>query len=339
MLKHYLAMPVLPVADLPIRDVVQRAEASLAVEVQGVSFSYGDRQALSEVSFSIAGGEIFGLLGPNGGGKTTLFKLLATLAPCQSGIVRIFGHNLRGDNRALRRRLGVVFQYPSVDGKLTVAENLAHHGHLYNMTGRGLKERIAAMIERLGLTPRTHDLAETLSGGLRRRVELAKALLHEPELLVLDEPSTGLDPSARREFFNYLVHLRENEGVTIVLTTHHMEEAERCDRIGILHQGRLVALAPPGELKEQVGGDVVVINAGAPDSLALKIAREVRVKTTMVDSTIRIERPRGHEFVRDVIEAFGGEIESVTFGKPTLEDAFVHLTGERFYARNGGQQL
>jgi ABC-2 type transport system ATP-binding protein len=331
-------MPVLPVADLPIRRGAEHPREPLAVEVQDLSFSYGDRQALSDVSFSIARGEIFSLLGPNGGGKTTLFKLLATLVPCQSGTVRIFGYNLRGDTRALRRRLGVVFQYPSVDGKLTVAENLAHHGHLYNMTGHRLKERIAAILDRLGLTVRADDLVETLSGGLRRRVELAKALLHEPELLVLDEPSTGLDPSARREFFNYLVHLRENEGVTIVLTTHHMEEAERCDRIGILHQGRLVALAPPGELKKQVGGDVVVINAGAPDSLAQKIAFQFRVEATLVDSTIRIERPNGHEFVRDVIEAFGGEIESVTFGKPTLEDVFVHVTGERFYARNGEQE-
>jgi ABC-2 type transport system ATP-binding protein len=302
------------------------------VEVEKLSFNYGDRRALDEVSFSIARGEIFGLLGPNGGGKTTLFRLISTLVPCQSGAVRILGYDLKGETRALRRRLGVVFQHPSVDGKLTVAENLAHHGHLYGMTGHALKERSAAMLDRSGLRARASDLVETLSGGLRRRVELAKALLHEPELLILDEPSTGLDPAARHEFFTYLDHLSESEGVTIVLTTHHMEEAERCDRIGILHQGRLVAVAAPGELKDQVGGDVVVIKTGAPESLAQEIRRHFRLKPVVVDSTIRIERPRGHEFVRDVCEVFGDEIESVTFGKPTLEDVFVRLTGQRFFA-------
>lgn len=329
-------MPVFPAADLaPRRPSAEHIERPSIVEVQKLSFNYGDRRALDEVSFSIAQGEIFGLLGPNGGGKTTLFRLISTLVPCQSGTVRILGYDLKNDTRALRRRLGVVFQYPSVDGKLTVAENLSHHGHLYGMTGHALKERSAAMLAQLGLAERAGDLVETLSGGLRRRVELAKALLHQPELLILDEPSTGLDPAARREFFNYLGHLRDNAGVTIMLTTHHMEEAERCDRIGILHQGRLAAVAAPAELKGQVGGDVVVINAGAPELLAQEIARHFRLKPVLVDSTIRIERPRGHEFVRDVCEVFGGEIESVTFGKPTLEDVFVHLTGQRFFAREG----
>jgi ABC-2 type transport system ATP-binding protein len=168
---------------------------------------------------------------------------------------------------------------------------------------------------------------------LRRRVELAKALLHEPELLLLDEPSTGLDPAARREFFNLLARLRQSDGVTIVLTTHYMEEAERCDRIGILDQGRLVAIAPPGELKQRVGGDVMVISATAPEALAQKIARQFQVSTALVDGTLRIERPRGHELVARLVDEFGGEIESVTFGRPTLEDVFVHLTGHRFVTR------
>jgi ABC-2 type transport system ATP-binding protein len=187
------------------------------------------------------------------------------------------------------------------------------------------------MLERLGLTSRARDLVETLSGGLQRRVELAKALLHEPQLLLLDEPSTGLDPSARREFFNYLARLRENEGVTVVLTTHYMEEAERCDRIAILHQGRLVALAPPAQLKSEVGGDVVAIRAAAPEILQRKILQRFKLNSQMVDGTIRIERLRGHELVREVVDAFGDEVESVSFGKPTLEDVFVHLTGHHFF--------
>lgn len=322
-------MPVSPAARADSQDAKQVAAA--AVEVSRLSFHYGERAALDDVSFTIASGEIFGLLGPNGGGKTTLFKLLSTLVPLQSGAAHILGHDLTGDPAALRRSIGVVFQHPSVDGKLTVAENLTHQGHLYGMRGAQLRDRSAAMLERLGLNARARDLVETLSGGLKRRVELAKALLHEPRLLILDEPSTGLDPAARREFLNYLAHLRDHDGVTVVLTTHHMEEAERCDRIGVLHQGRLVAIGPPGELKAQVGGDVVVIRASDVETLRQKIQQQMRIKGTLVDGTLRIERPRGHEFVRDVVEAFGAEIESVTFGQPTLEDVFVNLTGERFY--------
>ena len=304
-----------------------------AIEVADLSFSYGDRPALSTVEFTIARGEIFGFLGPNGGGKSTLFRLLSTLVPIQSGDARILGCDLRGATQALRRKIGVVFQSPSLDGKLTVAENLAIHGNLYGMRGARLKERTQAMLARLDVSDRAGDLAETLSGGLRRRVELAKALLHEPELLLLDEPSTGLDPAARREFFALLTRLRESDGVTIVLTTHHMEEAERCDRIGILDQGRLVAIAPPGELKQRVGGDVMVISAAAPEALAQKIAQRLQVRAALVDGTLRIERPRGHELVARLVDEFGGEIESITFGRPTLEDVFVHLTGHRFRAR------
>src|SRR5216683_4711085 len=315
----------------PRPDTIAGVAPSPAIEANSLGFRYGDREALSEVNFSIARGEIFGFLGPNGGGKTTLFKLLSTLVPIQSGSARMLGHDLAGETIRVRRRIGVVFQHPSLDGKLTVAENLAHHGRLYGMRAKRIRERSAAMLERLGLPSRARDLVETLSGGLQRRVELAKALLHQPELLLLDEPSTGLDPAARREFANYLAHLREHEGVTVVLTTHYMEEAERCDRIGILHQGKLIAIAPPTALKAEVGGDVVVIHAGAPELLQRKILQRFRLKGQIVDGTIRIERPRGHEFVHEVVDAFGDEIDSISFGKPTLEDVFVHLTGHQFF--------
>jgi ABC-2 type transport system ATP-binding protein len=305
---------------------------SNAIEAAALGFRYDDRAALADVTFAIARGEIFGFLGPNGGGKTTLFKLLSTLVPIQTGSARMFGHDLAGETGAVRRRLGVVFQHPSLDGKLTVGENLAAHGHLYGIAGARLRERSAAMLERLGLSARERDRVETLSGGLQRRVELAKALLHEPELLLLDEPSTGLDPAARREFWNYLEHLREHDGVTVVLTTHYMEEAERCDRIAILHQGKLVAIAPPGELKSEVGGDVIVVRTEASETLQRKILARFKLKSQLVDGAIRIERIRGHELVRDLIDAFGEEIESVSFGKPTLEDVFVHLTGHQFFA-------
>ncbi len=323
-------------SNVAARETEPRPETP-ALEAYGLSFFYGaGRQALTDVNFAVARGEIFGFLGPNGGGKTTLFRLLSTLIPIQSGEVRVLGDNFRAGTLSVRRRMGVVFQYPSVDGKLTVAENLAHHGHLYGISGRRLRERSTAMFERLGLATRAADRVETLSGGLRRRVELAKALLHEPRLLLLDEPSTGLDPVARREFFGYLHHLRESDGVTIVLTTHHMEEAERCDRIAILNEGRMIATAPPGELKAQVGGDVVVIHAPAPEMLQRKLMHQLKLASTLVDGTLRIERPRGHELVREVVDAFGSEIDSVSFGKPTLEDVFVHLTGHQFLTSEGG---
>ena len=305
-------------------------ERPAAVEARSLVFRYGDRAALNNVSFTISRGEIFGFLGPNGGGKTTLFRVLSTLVPIQSGAAAMLGYDLAGDTTAVRRRLGVVFQHPSLDGKLTVAENLFHHGHLYGMRGPTLRDKSSAALDRLGLSARANDLVETLSGGLRRRVELAKALLHDPELLLLDEPSTGLDPVARRDFSNYLANLREHDGVTVVLTTHYLEEAERCDRIAILDDGQMVAMAPPGELKASVGGDVLVVHAAAPEQLQRKILQRLKLKSQIVDGSIRIERPRAHEIVREVMDGFSDEIESISLGKPTLEDVFVHLTGHRF---------
>jgi ABC-2 type transport system ATP-binding protein len=304
----------------------------LAIDARGVGFRYGERQALSDVGFNVARTEIFGFLGPNGGGKSTLFKILSTLVPIQTGSISILGADLAGDTRAVRARIGVVFQNPGLDAKLRVDENLRCHGNLYGMSGAALSARIDALVTRLDLGDRASDLVETLSGGLKRRAELAKSLIHDPELLLLDEPSSGLDPAARREFWNYLAHLRATQAKTVVLTTHYMEEAERCDRIAILHRGQIVACAPPNELKARVGGDVVSIQAAEPESLKARVEEKFAVTAQIVDGSIRIERDRGHELVRDVVDAFGAEIQSVSFGRPTLEDAFVHLTGHRFFA-------
>jgi ABC-2 type transport system ATP-binding protein len=305
---------------------VASGEYSPAVEVANLHHSYGDREALAGITFSVARGEIFALLGPNGGGKTTLFKILSTLMLPTSGSVRLLGHDLVLEAFLVRKRLGVVFQQASLDRKLTVVENLKHHGRLYGLSGRQLQSRAQAMLARVGLTERADDLVETLSGGLQRRVELAKGLLHQPDMLILDEPNTGLDPGVRREFMNYLRHLREQEGVTILLTTHFMEDAERCDRVGILHEGKLVALGAPDALKQSIGGDIVVIQSPDPHGLQKRLRERFGCESALVDGTLRVERPRGHEFIRDAVEAFPGEIASAAFGKPTLEDVFIHLT-------------
>ena len=294
------------------------------ITVDNLTHRYGERVALDAVSFTVQRGELFGLLGPNGGGKTTLFRILSTLVPAREGRVQMDGGAID------RRRIGVVFQSPSLDKKLTVRENLVHQGHLYGLSGQPLRSRISELLQRFAIADRAADYVEKLSGGLRRRVELAKGLLHKPEVLLLDEPSTGLDPLARRELGDYLEKLRDEDGVTILLTTHIMDEAERCDRLALLDHGKLVALDKPAALKEQVGGDVVTVGSRDSDRLRGEIEKRFGVKASVVDRTVRIERPRGHEFIPALVEAFPGEIDSVSVGKPTLEDVFIHLTGHRF---------
>jgi len=302
-----------------------------AIAMKGLWHRYGARVALADVSLDVARGAIFGLLGPNGGGKTTLFHILSTLVPLTEGKVQVLGYDLQRQAAAIRPLLGVVFQHPSLDRKLTVSENLRHHGHLYGLSGKVLRDRTQFVLRRVGIEDRRNDLVETLSGGLQRRLELAKAFLHRPALLLLDEPSTGLDPGARLDFTAYLEHLRDQEGVSVLLTTHILEEAEHCDRVGILHQGHLVAVGTPDELKARVGGDVVVVQTSEPIKLQTQIRERFGCTPVVVDGSVRVEIAHGHTFVRDVVEAYAADVQAVTFSKPTLEDVFIHLTGHRFW--------
>lgn len=305
--------------------------AAPAIEVENLSRSFGDRFALQDVSFSVTAGEVFGLLGPNGGGKTTLFRILTTLLRASSGGARVFGDDVVRDRVAVRNRIGVVFQSPSVDLKLTVAENLRHQGHLYGLRGAALEKRIAEVLDRLGVTDRRNDRVETLSGGLRRRVEIAKGLLHRPNVLLLDEPSSGLDAGVRRDLRAYLHQLRDQDGVTVCLTTHFMDEAESCDRLAILDRGQLVALGTPETLKSRIGGDVIVLEAREPERLRSQIQARFGNHINIVNGQVRLERPQGHRFITDLVEAFPGQIEAVTVAKPTLEDVFIHETGRQFW--------
>ncbi len=302
-----------------------------AVRVESLSHHYGNRAALRDLNLTIERGEIFVFLGPNGGGKTTLFRVLSTLIPAQTGRVEVLGCVLPAESRRVRTSLGVAFQAPSLDKKLTVAENLRYQAALYGLTGATARQRAAEMLDRLGVADRANDLVETLSGGLRRRVELAKCLIHRPQLLLLDEPSTGLDPGARSDLWRYLRRLRDEQDVTVVLTTHLLEEADRADRIAILNQGQLVALDTPEALRASVGGDSITIETELPQELAGAIHDRFGVAASVVDGSVRLELPQGHQWIARLMEAFPDRISAIRLGKPTLEDVFIEKTGHRFW--------
>ena len=306
------------------------------LEVDNLTHRYGAKIALDSLTFSVGTGEIFGFLGPNGGGKTTTFKILSTLFSVEPGRVKVFGLDLAQDKSAIRRKMGVVFQLPALDKKLKVRENLIHQGHLYGLWGKELEGRVDRDLKRLGLTDRAQDRVETLSGGLQRRVELAKALVNDPELMILDEPSTGLDPAARKEFWGHLEVLRKTQGMTVLVTTHYLEEADRCDRLLILDQGRNVALGKPEELKAGIGGEVLRIKVKDPATLVGQIGAKLKVETRLVDNLIQIEDPKAYRLVAPLLEAFQDQVLSLTLGLPTLEDVFIHKTGRRFSEEREG---
>ena len=301
------------------------------VDVRNVCHSYGAHPALQDVSFAVEQAEIFALLGPNGGGKTTLFRILSTLFPPDRGSARIFDADIRTQAAEVRRNIGVVFQNPSLDGKLTVRENLIHQGHLFGMHGRSLRTRIAAMMERLRIADRSGHLVQTLSGGLQRRVELAKGLLHGPRLLILDEPSAGLDPGARHDLWEYLERLRDEEQVTILVTTHLIDEADRASRVLILNKGTVVATGSPHTLKQRIGGDIIAVTSIDAERLRDRVAEKFGLQPVLLNGSLRIEKVDGHRFIATLIESFPGMIDTVTLAKPTLEDVFIDCTGHRLW--------
>jgi ABC-2 type transport system ATP-binding protein len=306
------------------------ADADAIVEIEHLTHRYGERAALQDVSLRVAPGEAFALLGPNGSGKTTLFRILSTLVPPQEGRVVIDGLDLATKSGDVRQRIGVVFQSPSLDKQLTAAENLRHHGHLFGLRGDALRARMDDLLSRVNLADRASERVSQFSGGMRRRVEIAKALLTRPRVLLMDEPSTGLDPAARHDVWELLREARQREGVTVLLTTHLMDEADDCDRVAVMNEGRLVACDTPTALKDRVGGDVMTITTSDPIALANLLRDKLRIEAKPDAKSVRLERPRAHELVPDVVAAAPGLINSVSVAKPTLEDVFLDLTGRRF---------
>jgi ABC-2 type transport system ATP-binding protein len=302
-----------------------------AVQTDRLTHRYGERVALHELSLQVNRGEIVALLGPNGSGKTTLFRILSTIMPPQEGNAEIFGHDVATQREQVRKQLGVVFQNPSLDKELSAEENLRYHGHLFNIRGADLESRITDLLTRVDLLDRKAERVKDFSGGMRRRVEIAKGLINRPRLLLLDEPSTGLDPVARADVWRYLDEVRTRDGVTILMTTHLMDEADRCDRVAVMDEGKLVALGTPTELKEKVGGDVITLASSNPQAVREAMRQKLSIEPDDVEGqTIRFERPRGHEFIPALIEALPGLVDSVSVGKPTLEDVFVRVTGHAF---------
>jgi len=317
-----------------------------AVAVIGLTHRYLARRgenadrpaALDAIDFEVTPGSMFGVLGPNGSGKSTLFRILSTVLRPSDGDARFFDTSLVSQPAAARWQLGVVFQNPSLDAKLTAMENLRYHGRLFGMPRDAIDREAMRWLEELGLVDRRDERVETFSGGMRRRVELAKALLTGPRVLLMDEPSTGLDPGARIDLTSALRKLAESAEVTVLLTTHLMDEAEACDRLVFLHEGRIVGRGTPTELKRSIGGHVVELEPHAAvtapeieairDSVAERFGPWTeRTQPTLVDRTVRVEHDDGPALVAQLAPMLEGKIRRLTVGEPTLDDVFFHLTG------------
>lgn len=303
------------------------------LEARGLVRRYGQRAAVSGLSFHVGRGEIFGVLGPNGAGKTTTFELLSGLRAAHEGEILWEGTPVSPERPSFRARLGVLFQKPSVDDKLTARENLLLGAALFGVTGRIAKERIESTLKHLELAERADELVSGFSGGMRRRLELGRVLLHDPELLILDEPTQGLDPAFFKKFWAHILDLCRVKHLTVLLTTHDPMEAEMCHRLAILDQGRIIAQGSPSELKARVGGDVVTVEADAPHELVPVIQSQLDLEVNLVDGKLSLERPRGHELVPRLVELFpAGRLKSVGLRPPNLADVFIKLTGRALEA-------
>lgn len=306
-----------------------------AIETSGITKRFDEVNAVNKISISVKPGELFGLLGPNGAGKTTLISMLSTMIEPSGGSALVWGYNVMKDADAVRQNIGVVFQDTTLDDRLTGRENLDLHGRLYGLDGKTRKERIKEVLSLVELTERADDIVKTYSGGMMRRLEIARGLMHHPHVLFLDEPTLGLDPQTRMHIWDYIKKLNKEEGVTILLTTHYMEEADRlCDRIAIIDNGQIVALDTPQDLKNSLGGDVITLgleNPGDVDKLCNSYQKDGCANIiTQNQNEVFITVNNGERQIPHILllaSQAGIPIISVSLRKPTLDDVFIHYTG------------
>ena len=301
--------------------------AAPAIEVEDLVKTYDAVEAVRDVSFTVARGEVFGFLGPNGAGKSTTINMLCTLARPTSGSARVSGFDVVRERDDVRRHIGLVFQDPTLDGRLTATQNLRLHAELYGIDRRVIPERMDQMLEMVDLADRRDQPVMTFSGGMKRRLEIARGLLHSPRVLFLDEPTIGLDPQSRSAIWRYIRALRESEGTTIFMTTHYMDEAELCDRIAIMDRGEIVVLDTPEALKASVGADRVVVST-ADDAAALVALRaHFGIEATTAEGAVTFHVASGEAFVPKLFAELDVAITSVTVARPTLDDVFMRYTG------------
>jgi ABC-2 type transport system ATP-binding protein len=298
-----------------------------AVEVAGLEKRYGDVEAVRGVDFTVRPGETFGFLGPNGAGKSTTINILCTLARPTAGAARVAGHDVVTERDAVRRSIGLVFQDPTLDADLTAEENLRFHGELYGVPKADLDERIDDMLRMVGLSERRSSVVNTFSGGMRRRLEIARGLLHSPRVLFLDEPTIGLDPQSRASVWEYVRALRDREDITVFLTTHYMDEAENCDRIAIMDSGRIVAMGTPEALKAGVGKDRVQITTADDEAAIAALRSRYGIEAGMHSGEVTFAVADGERFVPVLFAELGVPIRSVRTSSPSLDDVFLAHTG------------
>ena len=300
---------------------------SIAIEVRGLKKNYDEVEAVRGVEFEVATGEVFGFLGPNGAGKTTTINMLCTLVTPTAGSAAVAGHDVVHERDDVRRNIGLVFQDPTLDGYLTAEQNLRLHAELYGVQSDLVKPRMQQVMTMVGLWERKDSVVGTFSGGMRRRLEIARGLMHSPRVLFLDEPTIGLDPQTRRSIWEYIRELKEREEITIFMTTHYMDEAEWCDRIAIMDHGEIVALDSPETLKAGVGTDRVIIHTDDNDAAIAALADRFGIEARKSEGAVSFGVPAGEEFVPRLFAELGIPIKAVNVSRPTLDDVFMSYTG------------
>src|SRR4051812_24143074 len=300
---------------------------SAAIEVDQLAKSFGDIEAVRGVSFEVARGEVFGFLGPNGAGKTTTIHMLCTLARPTSGRARVAGHDVAHERDDVRRNIGLVFQDPTLDGYLTAEQNLRLHAELYGVQSRLVKARMQQVLEMVDLWDRRDGQVAMFSGGMRRRLEIARGLMHSPRVLFLDEPTIGLEPQTRSSIWRYIRELQQSEEITIFMTTHYMDEAEFCDRIAIMDSGEIVALDTPAALKASVGKDRVRIETSDDGAAIAALKRQFDIDAVVSEGAVSFGVTGGAEFVPRLFAELGEPINAVSVARPTLDDVFMSYTG------------